>query len=79
MFHILSQQNEEALTRLAERESELEALRAQLEAERSLGAEEEEKRSRLKRLTVDLEQDRENLAKLEQLNAELEVCSVYYC
>ncbi|RUS16353.1 hypothetical protein BC938DRAFT_476609, partial [Jimgerdemannia flammicorona] len=69
---VLKGENEETLARLAEREAELEALRAQLEAERSLGPQEDEKRIRLKRLTVDLEQDRENLAKLEQLNTELE-------
>jgi hypothetical protein len=58
---------------LADKESELNSLREELEQSRHTKMADEEQEKRLRRLTVDLEHERLTMKKLEELNAELEV------
>lgn len=67
------------MERLAEKENELAELRSELtrrdrKPKQSLSKDQENQR-RLNRLTVDLENDRLLIQKLDELNQQLEVCT----
>lgn len=73
-------QNEDAQKRLADKEGELAELRSELTRRERVPAnrggkpnEVQERQKRLNRLTVDLENDRLMIQKLEELNQQLEV------
>jgi hypothetical protein len=64
---------------LADKESELNSLREELEQSRHTKMADEEQEKRVRRLTVDLEHERLTMKKLEELNAELEVTFYFEC
>ncbi|KAL0075952.1 hypothetical protein J3Q64DRAFT_1773493 [Phycomyces blakesleeanus] len=71
----LKKTNEEAVSRLEEKENELAELRAQLnrrDRKPKEGSQDQERQKRVNRLTMDLESDRMLIQKLDELNHQLE-------